>query len=91
MAELGQRSVNVVKYSYLIGFFALLSGVFYPIITNSSFTNTISGILILLFSLLGGVLVYRGAIATKSVTALVVVGLSFIVISVVMIMTLATS
>jgi len=49
------------KYVYLVAFFALLSGIFHPLITNSSFDGTISGVLILFVGLAGGVLLYRAA------------------------------
>ena len=49
------------KYIYLIAFFALLSGFFYPLITNTSFDGVIVGVLILFVGLAGGVLLYRAA------------------------------
>ena len=49
------------KYVYLVAFFALLSGIFHPLITNSNFDGTISGVLILFVGLAGGVLLYRAA------------------------------
>ncbi len=49
------------KYVYLVAFFALLSGIFHPLITESSFNGTISGVLILFVGLAGGVLLYRAA------------------------------
>jgi len=49
------------KYIYLVAFFALLSGIFYPLITHSSFDGTISGVLILFVGLAGGVLLHRAA------------------------------
>lgn len=88
MAELGQRTTLAVKYSYLVGFFALMSGVFYPIVTNSSFTDTISGIIILSTGLFGGILIYYSAISKKSATLLLIAGLVFIVISVVLVVRL---
>jgi len=49
------------KYIYLVAFFALLAGFFHPIITNTSFDNVISGVLVLFVGLAGGVLLYRSA------------------------------
>jgi len=49
------------KYIYLVAFFALLSGLFYPLITNTSFDGVIIGVLILFVGLGGGVLLYRAA------------------------------
>jgi len=49
------------KYIYLVVFFALLAGLFYPLITNTSFDGVITGVLILFVGLAGGVLLYRTA------------------------------
>jgi hypothetical protein len=49
------------KYIYLVAFFALLAGLFYPLITNTSFDGVIAGVLILFVGLAGGVLLYRSA------------------------------
>jgi len=49
------------KYIYLVAFFALLSGLFYPLIKNTSFDGVIIGVLILFVGLGGGVLLYRAA------------------------------
>jgi len=49
------------KYIYLVAFFALLSGLFYPLIANTSFDGVIIGVLILFVGLAGGVLLYRAA------------------------------
>jgi len=49
------------KYIYLITFFALLAGFFYPLITNTSFDSVIVGVLVLFVGLAGGILLYRSA------------------------------
>jgi len=53
------------KYIYLVAFFALLSGLFYPLITNTSFDLVIVGVLVLFLGLAGGVLLYRAATSEK--------------------------
>ncbi len=53
------------KYIYLVAFFTLLSGFFYPLITNTSFDVVIIGVLILFVGLAGGVLLYRAATSEK--------------------------
>ena len=53
------------KYIYLVAFFTLLSGFFYPLITNTSSDNVIIGVLILFVGLAGGVLLYRAATSEK--------------------------
>ena len=65
MNNISSKAFSSFKYVYLIAFFALLSGVFYPLITNTSFEPVISGILILFLGLAGGVLLYK---ATTSET-----------------------
>jgi len=49
------------KYIYLVAFFALLAGLFHPLITDTSFDGVIIGVLILFVGLAGGVLLYRSA------------------------------
>ena len=53
------------KYVYLIVFFALLSGFFYPLITNTSFDSVVIGIIILFVGLAGSLLLYKSAISEK--------------------------
>jgi len=49
------------KYVYLIAFFALLSGFFHPLITNTSFDIVVIGVLVLFVGLAGGILLYKAA------------------------------
>ena len=65
MSNISSKAFSSFKYVYLIAFFALLSGVFYPLITKTSFESVISGILILFLGLAGGILLYK---ATTSET-----------------------
>ena len=65
LSNISSKAFSSFKYVYLIAFFALLSGVFYPLITNTTFEPVISGILILFLGLAGGVLLYK---ATTSET-----------------------
>jgi len=65
LSNISSRAFSSFKYVYLIAFFALLSGVFYPLITKTSFESVISGILILFLGLAGGILLYK---ATTSET-----------------------
>ena len=65
MSNTSSIVLSSFKYVYLIAIFTLLSGVFYPLITNTSLEPVISGILILFLGLAGGVLLYK---ATTSET-----------------------
>ncbi len=61
MNKTTSKALTGFKYVYLVTFFALLAGLFHPLITNSSFDGVISGVLILFVGLAGGVLLYRAA------------------------------
>ncbi len=65
---MNKTSSNVLtsfKYIYLVAFFTLLSGFFYPLITNTSFDGVVIGVLILFVGLAGGVLLYKAATSEK--------------------------
>ena len=53
------------KYIYLVAFFALLSGLFYPLITGAPFDSVVIGVLVLFVGLAGGVLLYKAATSEK--------------------------
>ena len=71
----GSKVLTGSKYIYLIVFFALLSGMFYPIITHSSWDNVIAGTLILFVGLAGTVILYRAGTAEKHKKAYLIIGL----------------
>ena len=64
------------KYIYLIVFFALLSGLFYPVITHSSWDNVIMGTLILFVGLAGTVSLYKAGTAQRHRKAYLIIGLA---------------
>ena len=64
------------KYIYLIAFFALLSGLFYPIITHGNWDLVISGTLILFVGLAGTVSLYKAATADRHKKAYLIIGLT---------------
>ena len=59
MSNISSKTLSSFKYVYLITFFALLSGIFYPIINDLSFHMFYSGVLVLFLGLAGGVLLYK--------------------------------
>ena len=75
------KIISGIKYIYLLAFFALLAGVFHPIITDSPIDGMIKGILILFVGLGGGILVYKGTTSSKNQLVLVLIGLGFMTIS----------
>lgn len=69
------------KYLYLLVFFALLSGFFYPLITNTSFDSVVIGILILIVGLVGGILLYKSTISEKRRAIFLGLGFTLIAVS----------
>ena len=66
MSETSSKIKTGFKYVYLVMFFALLSGFFYPLITGNSFDSVISGVIVLFVGLVGGILVYKAASSEKN-------------------------
>ena len=69
------------KYVYIIAIAALASGIFTPFTTGAELETVISGILILLVGVGGGILIFIGNQRESHSKILVLVGLSFIIIS----------
>jgi len=61
LIKASSKLLTSFKYVYLIAFFALLSGFFYPLITNTSFDGVVIGVLVLFVGLAGGILLYKAA------------------------------
>ncbi len=70
-----------IKYIYLIIFFALVSGLFYPVITRSSWNSVIVGVLILLLGLAGAVTLYKAGTADRHQKAYLIVGFSILAVA----------
>ena len=81
MSKLGSKAVTGIKYVYLIIFFALLSGFFYPLISGASSDGVIIGVLVLFVGLAGGVLVYKAATSESKRGIFLGVGFGLIAIS----------
>jgi len=69
------------KSVYLIAFFALLSGFFHPLITNTSFDSVVIGVIVLFVGLAGGLLLYKSAVSEKRRTIFLGGGFALISIS----------
>ena len=84
---------QIPRYVYLVAFFALLSGVFFPLITDDpaeqNLNNVISGTAILFLGLTGAILIYKGTTANKNRAAAVSFGLVLIAISLALMFTIA--
>ena len=84
---------QIPRYVYLVAFFALLSGVFYPLITRDpaeqNLDNVIGGTAMLFLGLTGAILVYKGTTANKNRAAVISLGLVLIAVSLALIFTIA--
>ena len=84
---------QIPRYVYLVAFFALLSGVFFPLITRNpaeqNLDNVIGGIAMLFLGLAGAILVYKGTTANKNRAAVISLGFVLIAVSLALIFTIA--
>lgn len=74
-----------IKYVYLIAFFALLSGMFYPVITHSSGDSVVEGVLILFVGLAGAVLLYRAGTSDRHQKAYLIAGFAILTVALVLV------
>jgi len=74
---------QIPRYVYLLAFFALLSGIFYPLITHkpNSFDPVIQGIATLFLGLAGAILLFKGATSDKRRRIFVSIGFALMAIS----------
>jgi hypothetical protein len=71
-----------IKYVYLIFFFALLSGMFYPIIEqNADFTEVVAGVLILFVGLGGALCLYKASISEKRQKIYLITGFAILTVA----------
>ena len=59
MSTISSKTLTSFKYVYLIIFFTLLSGIFYPLINELSIDIVITGVFVLFIGLIGGILVFK--------------------------------
>ena len=59
MSTTSSKTLTSFKYVYLIIFFTLLSGIFYPLINELSIDIVIVGVFVLFIGLIGGILVFK--------------------------------
>lgn len=72
-----------IKYVYLVFFFALLSGMFYPIIEqNANWTEVVAGVLILFVGLGGALCLYKFSISEKSQKTYFIAGFVILTIAI---------
>ena len=77
---------QIPRYAYLLAIFALLAGVFFPLITPGvSFDLVIQGIAMLFLGLVGAILLFKAATSDKRRGIFIAVGFALIAISLVLI------
>jgi len=77
----GSKILSGAKYVYLIFFFALLSGLFYPVITHGSSATVIEGVFILFIGLIGTVFLYKAGTSDKHQKAYLISGFAILALS----------
>ena len=77
---------QIPRYAYLLAIFALLSGVFFPLITPGiPFDHVIQGATILFLGLAGGILLFKTATSDNRRGILIAIGFALFAISLVLI------
>ena len=77
---------QIPRYAYLLTIFALLSGVFFPLITPGiPFDHVIQGVATLFLGLVGGILLFKATTSDNRREILIVIGFVLIAISLVLI------
>ena len=77
---------QIPRYVYLLAIFALLAGVFFPLITPGiSFDLVIQGTATLFLGLVGAILLFKGATSDKTRGVFIAAGFALITISLVLI------
>jgi len=77
--------ISGVKYVYLIVCFALLSGIFYPLVTGDGWEQSLKGIGVLAVGLFGGILLYKSITSEKRRGVLMCCGFGLIAVSLIII------
>ena len=77
---------QIPRYAYLLAIFALLSGVFFPLITPGiPFDHVIQGVATLFLGLAGGILLFKATTSDNRRGILIAIGFALIAISLVLI------
>ncbi len=77
---------QIPRYVYLLAIFALLSGVFFPLITlGTTFDYVITGVATLFLGLVGGILLFKAITSDNRRGILIAIGFALITISLVLI------
>ena len=83
--------ISGVKYVYILACFALLSGIFYPLVVGEGWELSLKGIGILAVGLFGGILLYKSITSEKRRGVLMCCGFGLIAVSLIIIYELIES
>ena len=73
---------QIPRYAYLLAFFALLAGIFFPLITyQTSFDAVIKGIATLFLGLAGAILIFKGVTSDKRRGIFIAIGFTLMATS----------
>ena len=82
MQKGGSKILTGIKYVYLIFFFALLSGLFYPIIERGASANgVVIGVIVLFIGLAGALLLYKAGTSDKRQKTYLIAGFVILAIA----------
>ena len=80
---------QIPRYVYLLAFFALLAGIFVPLITyQTSFDTVIQGVVTLFLGLIGAILLFKAATSDERRGLFIAIGFALIAISLALIFVL---
>ena len=78
---------QIPRYAYLLAFFALLAGIFFPLITHQTYFDVvIQGTATLFLGLAGAILLFKGITSDKRRGIFITIGFALIVISLALIL-----
>ena len=81
MSTISSKTLTSFKYVYLIIFFTLLSGIFYPLIKDLSLDIVIAGVFVLFIGLIGGILVFKSTTSETKKEIFFGIGFGLIAVS----------
>ena len=80
---------QIPRYAYLLAFFALLAGIFVPLISyQTSFDTVIQGVATLFLGLIGAILLFKGVTSDERRGLFIAIGFALIAISLALIFVL---
>ena len=79
---------QIPRYVYLLAFFSLLAGIFFPLIYQTAIDVVIQGIAVLFLGLVGAILLFKGVTSDKRRGIFIAIGFALIAISLALIFSL---